>query len=152
MIQRIQSVYLFVAAALTFCLFAIPYTTVGNLLMKVKVTVCHLSPMFPGKETAMLPLAIITVCAALLCIIAIFLFANRARQMRVVRLNIVLQAIVLIGMVAYAFAIRHSMGMGASIRPSFASVLPVVNIILLLLAKRGIKADDDLVKSADRLR
>ena len=31
-------------------------------------------------------------------------------------------------------------------------VIPVVNLILLLLASRGIKKDDDLVKSYDRLR
>ena len=35
---------------------------------------------------------------------------------------------------------------------NFRIVIPVVNLILLLLASRGIKKDDDLVKSYDRLR
>lgn len=153
MIQRIQSVYLFVAAALTFCLLGIPYASIGNLLMKFKVTACRLSPMLPGmKDATMLPLAVITLCAALLCVITIFLFKNRTRQMKTVRLNILFQVIVLVGMVAYAFGIKQSVGMGSSITPKFALILPIINIVLLILAYKGIKADDDLVKSADRLR
>ena len=153
MIQRIQSVYLFVAAVLTFCLFALPYIAIGNAFMMFNVTVCHISPVVPGMQaTTMVPLAAITLCAAVLCLITIFLFSNRTRQMKIVRLNIVLQAIVLIGMVAYIYGIKNSVGAGVAFSPKFAFVLPAVNIVLLLLAYRGIKADDDLVKSADRLR
>lgn len=153
MIQRIQSIYLFVAAALTFCLFALPYVAIGNAFIMFNVTVCHISPVVPGiQATTMVPLAAITLCAATLCLITIFLFGNRTRQMKIVRLNIVLQAIVLIGMVAYIYGIKHSVGAGVAFSPKFAFVLPAVNIVLLLLAYRGIKADDDLVKSADRLR
>ena len=72
--------------------------------------------------------------------------------MKTVRLNILFQVIVLVGMVAYAFGIKQSVGMGSSITPKFALILPIINIVLLILAYKGIKADDDLVKSADRLR
>ena len=153
MIQRIQSIYLFVAAALTFCLFVMPYVAIGNAIMMFNATVCHLSPAVPGMQTTtMVPLATITLCAAMLCLIAIFLYGNRTRQMKVVKLNVVLQAIVLIGMVAYIYGIKHKMGVGVAFSPKFAFVFPAINIVLLLLAYRGIKADDDLVKSADRLR
>jgi hypothetical protein len=32
------------------------------------------------------------------------------------------------------------------------AILPIVSIILFWMAKKGIKHDDDLVRSADRLR
>lgn len=153
MIQRIQSIYLFLATAITCCLFAVPYTAVGNAIMKFKVTACHISPMLPGmKDSTMLPLSIITACAAVICLISIFLYGNRTRQMKIVRLCTLLQVVVLIGMVAYAFGVKQPMPLGATIKPQFAMALPVVNIILLIMANRRIKADDDLVKSADRLR
>lgn len=153
MIQRIQSVYLFVAAALTCCLFGLPYASIGNKILTFNVTVFHLSPAVPGMQAStMLPLTAITICAALLCVITIFLFGNRTRQIKIVRLNIMLQIVVLLGMAAYCVGLQHSIGMGTSFSPRFASAIPVVNIILLVMAYKGIKADDDLVKSADRLR
>ena len=156
MIQRIQSVYLFVAAALTFCLFVIPfagfefYLCFGNNITYFNMTVCHTSPSV-SSANRMLPLAITTLCAAVLCLIAIFLYRDRTRQMKVVKLCIAIQAIVLIAMVAYCLSIPN-FRFCAKIDPKIAAVFPIVNIVLLILAYRGIKADDDLVKSADRLR
>ena len=153
MIQRIQSVYLFVASALTFSLFGLPFAGIGNGLLTFNVTACHLSPAVPGMQpTTMLPLAFATACVAALCLINIFLFGNRTRQMKIARLNIVLQIVILFGLTAYCIALQRAMGMGASVSPRFAFAIPVVNVILLILAHKGIKADDDLVKSADRLR
>ncbi len=153
MIQRIQSVYLFVAAALTCCLFGLPFAGIGKGFLTFSVTACHLSPKVPGmNSTTMLPLAIATLCVAVLCLINIFLFGSRTRQMKIVKLNIVLQVVMLLGMVAYCIGLQRGMGMGASIHPRFAFAIPVVNVILLILAYKGIKAADDLVKSADRLR
>ena len=100
----------------------------------------------------MWPLATVTLCAAIFCLITIFLYANRVRQMKIVRYNIAVQAIVMIGMVMCCFYMQRSAGSMATVSPRFAFVIPAVNIILLILANRGIKADDDLVKSADRLR
>lgn len=158
MIQRIQSVYLLVAAALTFCLFGVPYVgfdfhpCFGDNSTYVNMTVCHMSPSF-SLAKKMLPLAITTLCAAVLCLIAIFLYRDRTRQMKVVKLCIAIQAIVLIAMVAYCYGLNRSIvGFSAEINPKIAAVFPIVNIVLLILAYRGIKADDDLVKSADRLR
>ncbi|MBO4786625.1 MAG: DUF4293 family protein, partial [Prevotella sp.] len=36
--------------------------------------------------------------------------------------------------------------------PSIAAALPLVNVILLLMARRGILADEALVRAADRIR
>jgi len=159
MIQRIQTIFLFVAAVLTFCLFCLPFVGVGVgngfMMFNFNVTACHMSPAPPIQSlqaSKLLPLAIVTLCAALFCLVTIFLFANRARQMKFVRFGIVFQAIVLIGMVVFCHILQNAAGQMATLNPKFAFVIPAVNIILLILANRGIKADDDLVKSADRLR
>lgn len=161
MIQRVQTIYLFVVAALTFCLFCLPFVGVGvgnaYMMFNFNVTACHMSPAPPIQglqATKLLPLAIVTLCAALFCLVTIFLFANRTRQMKFVRFGIVFQAVVLIGMVVFCHILQNAAGQMATITitPKFAFVIPAVNIILLILANRGIKADDDLVKSADRLR
>ncbi|MBP5667734.1 MAG: DUF4293 domain-containing protein [Salinivirgaceae bacterium] len=153
MIQRIQTIYLFVAAVLTFCLFCLPFANVGNGFMSLSVTACNISPSTPLMQSSkMWPLATVTLCAAIFCLITIFLYANRVRQMKIVRYNIAVQAIVMIGMVMCCFYMQRSAGSMATVSPRFAFVIPAVNIILLILANRGIKADDDLVKSADRLR
>ena len=153
MIQRIQSVYLFVAAVLTLCLFGVPYAGFGSGNTIFSATVCHLSPAADGvSATALAPLAAITLCAAVLCLIAIFMYSNRTRQMKVVKLNIALQVVVLIGMAAYCYGLQKAMGEGVAFSPKFAFIFPIISVLLLILAYRGIKADDDLVKSADRLR
>ena len=153
MIQRIQSVYLFVAAALTFCLYALPFASVEMIRTPwpMKITACHLTtlPSILFPRTIMLPLSAVTICAIVLCVVAIFLYRNRTNQMKVVKLSIALQAIVLITMVAYyLYFIRFCVAGN----PQIAIIFPIINIILLVLAYRGIKKDDDLVKSADRLR
>lgn len=153
MIQRVQTIYLFVAAALTFCLFGLPFANVGNGFMTFNVTAYQISPTVPLVQMPkMWPLATVTLCAAIFCLVAIFLYANRARQMKMVRYNIAVQAIVMIGMVICCFNMQRTAGSMATVSPRFAFIIPAVNIVLLILANRGIKADDDLVKSADRLR
>ena len=41
---------------------------------------------------------------------------------------------------------------GTTFKPAFAACLPLVTIILYLLARAGIIADEKLVRAADRIR
>lgn len=74
--------------------------------------------------------------------------------MKVVRVGEFLQLALLVVMFAYVYGFAKDVDDGTAIHFTFDLVLafPVVNIILLSLARKRIKADDDLVKSADRLR
>ncbi len=154
MIQRIQSIYIFVASVLTICLFFVPsfHFSVGQ--GSYDITACHISPAFSlVPSTVMLPLALVTFFAFLLCLISIFLFRNRTLQMKVVRINAFLQIVILFTMVAYVFFMFDKSGQtNIHIDFSMALIFPIVNVILLAFARKRIKADDDLVKSADRLR
>ena len=178
MIQRIQSVYLFVAAVLAVCLFCFPYAEVTVNGTLFTITACHLSPaveMLPASYTlpfalsfrindcslpplsvaAMLPLASVTLLAAVLCLIALFKYSNRTVQMKISKVAIYLQIVILVTMIAYFWGLSRTPNGGEmtfNVNFRLPMVFPVINIILLVLAYRGIKKDDDLVKSADRLR
>ena len=178
MIQRIQSVYLVVAAVLAVCLFCFPYAEVVVNGTLFTITACHLSPavelpsattvlpfalsfrvndfsMPSLSVTTMLPLASITVLAIVLCLIALFKYNNRTLQMKTTKVVIYLQIVILVTMIAYFFGLSRALGgaeMTFNVNFRLPMVFPVINIILLVLAYRGIKKDDDLVKSADRLR
>lgn len=83
-------------------------------------------------------------------IVAIFLFNNREFQLKVVKFSTYIQ------IVAFGFAtgIIFSLGsFGTHLwREGLGFGIIVLVLILLWLAGKGIKQDDNLVKSMDRIR
>lgn len=154
MIQRIQSVYLFAAIVLTLCLFCFPYVEVLNGEITYATTTCYLSPSAIGlSKVVMMPLAIVTCLAVIICFITLFTFRNRTRQMKLTKISIYLQFLIFATMIAYIIGLSKALcADNLQFNLCFPMIFPIVNIILLVLAHRGIKKDDDLVKSADRLR
>lgn len=156
MIQRIQSVYLFAAAALAVCLFCFPYVEITSNGFLFKVTACHLSPAVEGLSAmTMVPLALVISLFVVLCLFTLFKYNNRTLQMKLTRICNYLQIVILATMIAYIVGLSKTPGsdkLVIDVSLLFPMIIPVVNIILLVLARRGIKKDDDLVKSADRLR
>ncbi|RXG22616.1 putative protein DUF4293 [Leeuwenhoekiella aequorea] len=136
MIQRIQSIYLFLAALVSAgLLFAIPvYTTAeGNLVYAVDKL--ELVGLFFGS--------------ALLSLITIFFFKNRKLQFVLGRLNIILNFI-LLGVLVYQSQILS--GGAAAPEKGIGMLIPIISIVFIALANKAIKRDEDLVKSVDRLR
>jgi hypothetical protein len=102
---------------------------------------------FVGK---LFPLSALMILIPLLSLITIFLFKNRSLQISLVR---VLTGLVLCLLLASVFySVKTITEYSASIEPGAKMVLPLLLLILVLLAYRGIKKDDELVKSYDRLR
>src|SRR5690606_39801292 len=94
-------------------------------------------------------LAIAFYGSALLALISIFLYKNRQNQFVVNRLNIILNLFLL------GFFVYRSLNLsgGAAVpQKGIGMLIPVFSIVLLVLANRAIKKDEDLVKSVDRLR
>ena len=159
MIQRIQSIYLLVAGLLLFGLFLFPYVHYNDLLglgKDVKVTgVYGVSAGQPVHEGGFLYIlqTIVTVVVGLLPIFIIFKYKNRKTQIKLVFLNIFLVVLLAVGL--YVNAGNHlstvNQFLGASNIGVGFFLLPV-SIILLALALGGIRRDEKLIKSADRLR
>ena len=87
--------------------------------------------------------------STMLTIISIISYKKRQNQFVMGRLNIILN-LILLGLFVY-----RSLNLSGETEVSEKGIgmfLPIVAIVLLVLANKAIKKDEDLVKSVDRLR
>ncbi|WP_298515903.1 DUF4293 domain-containing protein [uncultured Kordia sp.] len=137
MIQRIQSLYMLLVAAiaggLTF-VFSL-YTLENEVEVFAKDDLVYLG---------------LFMASAALALITIFLFKNRKLQFVLNRFNILFH-LILLGIFVYRM-LNVSGEIEKISEKGIGVVLPLISIVLLVLANRAIKKDEDLVKSVDRLR
>lgn len=153
MIQRIQSIYLFLAALFMGGLFL----NSADLININTTTPSALSDMEYLNDTIldiydqniMVVLALVTILFALL---AIFLFKRRKVQIALSRVGMLVALFFLVFSFYLAYADLGPFISSINIVPDFGLFLPVAVIVFLILAQRGIRKDDNLVKSMDRLR
>jgi hypothetical protein len=85
-----------------------------------------------------------------LTLLSIISFNKRQNQFVIGRLNIVLN-LILLGLFVYR-SLNLSGETPAVSEKGIGMFLPILAIVLLVLANKAIKKDEDLVKSVDRLR
>ncbi|WP_339921046.1 DUF4293 domain-containing protein [uncultured Flavobacterium sp.] len=137
MIQRIQTIYLFLAFVVTGILpFLFPLWTMSD-----------------GKEYFFMQNQFYVILLGLsttISIVSVVSYKKRQNQFVIGRLNIILN-LILLGLFVY----RSLNLSGETVLVSEKGIgmfLPIVAIVLLVLANKAIKKDEDLVKSVDRLR
>ncbi len=151
MIQRIQTVYLALAVILLVLCCCMPLATFEPVGMgKPSVLYSLVVISGDGMITSYLPVALfaIVVFAEIISAFAIMGYKNRKRQMK---LCLVAVALEVLWLAAYA-ALFFSFGGDCTPRVCVAASFPVIAIILTLMARRAVKKDDDLVRSAERFR
>ena len=144
MIQRIQTLYLLCAAV-----FSGGLIFVFNLWTEKSTKVISAPDLI--NETSLLIKTIFFsyLLSALLSVIAIFLFKNRQLQFVIGRLNMLIN-FYLLGVLIY---VSLTVSGEASVsEKGIGMFIPVIVIVLLAMANKAIKKDEDLVKSVDRLR
>ena len=135
MIQRIQSIWLLLAAAASFATLKLSFYS-GNKDN-------NLFEELTGSSY--FPLLILSVSVGLLALITIFLYKNRKLQIFLSLVGIVLQLIVL----AIYFQQTKTYVQGSFTLTSAVSfIIPV----FFIMAWLGIRKDEKLIKSMDRLR
>jgi len=135
MIQRIQSLYLVLAAIIA---GTMPF--VFNLWSTTENAV-----VFAIDKQYVLAGFMIS---AVMSLASIFMFKNRKSQFVINRLNIILNFILLAVFVYSSLTTSGEM----QVSEKGVGILPIISIVLLVLANKAIKKDEDLVKSVDRLR
>ncbi len=137
MIQRIQTIYLILAFVVTGILpFLFPLWTMNG-----------------GKDYFFMLNQIYVILLGLstsLSVLTIVSYKKRQNQFVMGRLNMILN-LILLGLFVY----RSLNISGETVLVSEKGIgmfLPIVAIVLLVLANKAIKKDEDLVKSVDRLR
>ena len=141
MIQRIQTVWLLLAAIASFLLTRIP--------------------LFVGKATGMpdryylatesLPLFILAVVPGIIAVVSIFLFKNRKRQLRLSIMGI---------FTSLPFLFWEMQKISDFVKVNnlttatyyWGAILPLVVFTFFVFAIRNIRKDEKLIKSLDRLR
>jgi uncharacterized membrane protein len=98
----------------------------------------------------LLPLSVLIILIPAISLITIFIFKNRKLQLLFSLFMVILAAVFLIASMYVSFRIVSKFD--ARLIPGFKMILPLAILIFSILASRGIKKDDQLVKSYDRLR
>lgn len=152
MIQRIQSLFLSLALIVTGSLFYLNMadliTASHSLILKYK----GLIDLADKSEqvASSLPLTILLWVATVLLVLTIFLYKNRRLQLRICGLNLGFHAG--LSILIFYYGKFFAKQLGAELSFNWPLVLPLVSIVLMLLAMRGILRDELLVKSLDRIR
>ena len=137
MIQRIQTIYLLLAFVVTgVLLFFFPLWTMSD-----------------NKEYFFMQSQVYTILLGLstsLTLLGIVSYKKRQNQFVIGRLNIILN-LILLGLFVYR-SLNLSGETPAVSEKGIGMFLPAVASVLLVLANKAIKKDEDLVKSVDRLR
>ena len=153
MIQRIQSVYLLIVLVLGICLFLVPFSKFINNDIIYTLNIYGLEQTSAqGKSLVFntIPIIITSVIFIILTFLSIFKYKNRKLQIKIGKVNIVLQLLLISLIILYSF--QSSKTTEADIIFRFGSIIPIINIILILLVNKAISKDEELRKSANRIR
>ena len=151
MIQRVQSIWLLLAAVAILCLLFVPVlidkSSGGTyILYGSGIKFWHNDV---ADQSANAPLFISTILAGLISVVNIFNFRNRKLQIRITSLNIIL----ILGLSFWLSNLAKQLPGGIEKADIGVGLfLPLLAIIFLYLAIRGIKKDEKLIRSADRIR
>ena len=172
MIQRIQTVYLALVAVLSILGLCLPLaqyyvgTTQVATFNNFTYTAAKGYDTFGAFSIAPLAFGVLLSIVILLTLVSIMLFRYRMRQLRL----IIFSTILLVGYVityavfAYFYDLNlnlyastaYEKGIEIAALPTFhlkfVAVFPVLSIILNCLAIQGIRKDEALVRSLDRIR
>ena len=145
MIQRTQSLWLFLAALLN----------AGVLyfdLYRTHTVVNGVDTLGQIRVSDHYPSLLIAVVMALIPLVTIFLFNNRKRQIRMTAFGMVAIASFISLLLVRVNNLSKLVPPPTSGTYWIGSVLPVIALVFLFMAMMGIRRDDKLVKSVDRLR
>lgn len=150
MIQRIQSIYLFLGVIGLGLLF------LSSFNFAVTNAEISSNPMLADADFDIddhVALLCLTVGGLSILFISIFLFKNRKLQSNLVKLGLFL-IIVIVGFAGFQFGSLQYVAesANATLSPSFGWLSVVLPFIFGILALRAIGKDEKLVKSMDRLR
>jgi uncharacterized membrane protein len=155
MIQRLQSIFFLLAGMVLLALFLFPLVhnvDIGGVMKTIKIDGIY--ETVNGqlvRTTSFLMLTIVCVLLALVPLVTIFMFKN-------LKLQIALGYGTILAVIGFSFWMSQTVQKfvhGATLHTDnygIGMLLSSISNIFLLLAVKGVKKDEKLLKSADRLR
>ena len=143
MIQRIQTIYLILTSIVSGGLIFI------FNLWKVAEKKIFIVDLFSQESIQLKMIPVAFLASSILAIATIFMFKNRQLQFVLGRINILINLFLLVLLIYLSLTVS---GEASVSEKGIGMFLPILAILLLVLANKAIKKDEDLVKSVDRLR
>jgi len=151
MLQRLQSLFLFIIIGISVADLFLPMASFGE----TKLTLFCLNVINTDNGVVLdavksFPLLILMIVIVIITVTTIFSYKNRVRQVKFCKLNILLNIVFMVVLFWYADTLEKLSG--ATAQYAMGAFLPLASVVLLFLTNRSIKKDEELVKSTDRLR
>ena len=162
MIQRRQTIFMLLSVIITALLFFTPlmsFNANGEVMRFTIFGIKNPIETMSFSATYTWPLVVLTILMTVAPLVTIFLYKKRELQVRLCRLNMLVN-IIFIGLVfiyyesdvmSVIFAVENDI-YTLDVAYFIGMAFPLVNLALEILAIRGIKKDIELLKSVDRLR
>lgn len=139
MIQRIQTLYMALVAIFTI----VTYFSIG--IWEFEGTAIY------SSDVSYLPINLGLIAG--LAVFAILQYKKRQLQFVLNRLNIILNLILMVVILLPAYSEYNTVNLeNLPVKIANGGIVPLINIVLLFFANRGIKRDEALIKSIDRIR
>ena len=161
MIQRVQSIFLLIAIIIPIVLIFIPLGYVDTELARYVYNSISLKEMIPDGASVirLYYLAFCLFMTSALSAISLFTYKNRVKQMQIVSITMIIFLITLLLILWICPDVIFKKFFGARMEDYIFSfntvpllIMIVVEALCLFFANRFIKKDEELVRSADRLR
>lgn len=155
MIQRIQTLYLFLTLIMSIIFLngsVIVFTEGPKNILDVSSEGLSLTDNVGGQATIwfLLSMTALVLLIIIVSLVALFLFKKRKLQLKMAAGLITLVLLLIIASVSYLIYISGIYS--GEIRPGINMFILPIMLLTSWLAFRGIKKDEELVKSYDRLR
>lgn len=153
MIQRIQSIYLLVAAILMAVTVFSPLGIISAAAVNELLVYMPMGLIDSSKHVLFPTWGVVSIAGliSLLSFVSIFLYKNRKLQLKISYLNIVLIILFYVTMWIYLNVAIKAMS-SEFISIQYGIILPIISLIFIILAMLKIKADEKLVQSLNRIR
>jgi len=164
MIQRIQTLYLIIVVVLSVLIFFLPVSTKiipANPAKNISKEITFRTDVYGTKKyengtlvssSSNFLLLVLNTGTCVISGLVIFLYRKRILQMKLARLSVLLVS----AFIAIDFYFSDSLGneYGTDYKTMYlsGSYFPIIQVILLVMAIRAVKKDEELVRSADRIR
>jgi len=162
MIQRLQTLYLlivFILSIVSLCSTIAGYNAGGEQIADFGNFSFNsvVEPFNKVQTTGPWALGTLQIVIALLAVITILNFNKRVLQMRLTIFNIILLFGYILIYALFAWLYQQKLNevqsaFDVSFQVKLTAIYPLVSIILSFLAFRGIRKDEKLVRSLDRIR
>lgn len=150
MIQRKQTVFLFMAAVFGILSICMQLATVSfEGLTTYRIFSLWAIGQSGARSFVSCPLFILMLISATLSVYTIFLYMRRTLQAKLCMVNIFIMLLWYISMIVVSKQLSPD---ASYFQLEMASSFPAVIAILLFMARKGILADEKKVRDADRIR